>query len=147
MLSVKDAETIIFNAVQPLNQENDLEIVDLLTAFQRILATPVISDLDFPHWDNSAMDGFAVRYEDVQNSSSENPTILEIVEEIPAGYQPQITIKKGQAARIFTGAIMPKGADTVVMQEKTNLQENQVFILATPQPQEFVRHQGEFYQA
>ncbi|OBQ17666.1 MAG: molybdopterin molybdenumtransferase [Anabaena sp. WA113] len=147
MLSVKDAETIIFNAVQPLNQENDLEIVDLLTAFQRILATPVISDLDFPHWDNSAMDGFAVRYEDVQNSSSENPTILEIVEEIPAGYQPQITIKKGQAARIFTGAIMPKGADTVVMQEKTNLQENQVFILATPQPQEFVRHQGDFYQA
>jgi molybdopterin molybdotransferase len=147
MLSVKDAETIIFNHVQPLNQENDLEIVDLLTAFQRILATPVISDLDFPHWDNSAMDGFAVRYEDVQNSSSENPTILEIVEEIPAGYQPQITIKKGQAARIFTGAIMPKGADTVVMQEKTNLQENQVFILATPQPQEFVRHQGDFYQA
>ena len=147
MLSVKDAETIIFNAVQPLNQERDIEIVDLLTAFQRILATPVISSLDFPHWDNSAMDGFAVRYEDVQNSNSENPTILEIVEEIPAGYQPQITIKEGQAARIFTGAIMPKGADTVVMQEKTNLQENQVFILATPQPQEFVRHQGDFYQA
>jgi molybdopterin molybdotransferase len=147
MLSVKDAETIIFNHVQPLNQENDLEIVDLLTAFHRILATPVISSLDFPHWDNSAMDGFAVRYEDVQNSNSENPTILEIVEEIPAGYQPQITIKPGQAARIFTGAIIPKGADTVIMQEKTNLQENQVFIFATPQPQEFIRKQGDFYQA
>jgi molybdopterin molybdotransferase len=93
------------------------------------------------------MDGFAVRYEDVQNSNPENPTILEVVEEIPAGYQPQITIKPGQAARIFTGAIIPKGADTVVMQEKTKLQENQVFILATPQPQEFVRHQGDFYQA
>jgi len=147
MLSVKDAETIIFNHVQPLNQENDLEVVDLLTAFHRILATPVISSLDFPHWDNSAMDGFAVRYEDVQNCSSENPTILEIVEEIPAGYEPKITIKKGQAARIFTGAIIPKGADTIVMQEKTNLQENQVFIFAKPQPQEFVRKQGDFYQA
>lgn len=147
MLSVKDAETIIFNHVQPLNQENDLEVVDLLTAFHRILATPVISSLDFPHWDNSAMDGFAVRYEDVQNSTSENPTILEVVEEIPAGYQPQITIKPGQAARIFTGAIIPKGADTIVMQEKTNLQENQVFIFARPQPQEFVRKQGDFYQA
>jgi molybdopterin molybdotransferase len=147
MLSVKDAETIIFNHVQPLNQENDLEVVDLLTAFQRILATPVISSLDFPHWDNSAMDGFAVRYEDVQNSNSENPTILEIVEEIPAGYQPQNPIKPGQAARIFTGAIIPKGADTIVMQEKTNLQENQVFIFARPQPQEFVRKQGDFYQA
>jgi molybdopterin molybdotransferase len=147
MLSVQDAETIIFNAVQPLNQEHDIEIVDLLTAFHRILATSVISSLDFPHWDNSAMDGFAVRYEDVQNSNPENPTILAVVEEIPAGYQPQITIKTGQAARIFTGAIIPKGADTVVMQEKTKLQENQVFILATPQPQEFIRHQGDFYQA
>ena len=147
MLSVQDAETIIFNAVQPLNQQHDIEIVDLLTAFHRILATPVISSLDFPHWDNSAMDGFAVRYEDVQNSNPENPTILAVVEKIPAGYQPQITIKPGQAARIFTGAIMPKGADTVVMQEKTNFQENQVFILAAPQPQEFVRHKGDFYQA
>ena len=147
MLSVQDAETIILDAVQPLNQKHDLEIVDLSPAFHRILATPVISNLDFPHWDNSAMDGFAVRYEDVQNSSPENPTILEIVAEIPAGYQPQITIKPGQAARIFTGAIMPQGADTVVMQEKTNFQENKVFILAAPQPQEFVRHQGDFYQA
>ncbi len=147
MLSVQDAETIIFNAVQPVNQEHDIEIVDLLTASHRILATSVISSLDFPHWDNSAMDGFAVRYEDVQNSNPENPTILEVVEEIPAGYQPQITIKTGQAARIFTGAIIPKGADTVVMHEKTKLQENQVFILATPQPQEFIRHQGDFYQA
>ena len=147
MLSVKDAETIIFNHVRPLNQEHDLEVVDLLTAFHRILATPVISSLDFPHWDNSAMDGFAVRYEDVQNCSSENPTILEVVEEIPAGYEPKITIKKGQAARIFTGAIIPKGADTIIMQEKTNLRENQVFILATPQPQEFIRKQGDFYQA
>ncbi len=147
MLSVKDAETIIFNNVRPLNQEHDLEIVDLLTAFQRILATPIISSLDFPHWDNSAMDGFAVRYEDVQNCSSENPIILEIVEEIPAGYEPKITIKKGQAARIFTGAIIPKDADTIIMQEKTNLQENRVFIFATPEPQEFVRKQGDFYQA
>ena len=147
MLSVKDAENIILNAVESLNQECNLEIVDLLTAYHRILATPVISYLDFPHWDNSAMDGFAVRYQDVQNSSSENPTFLEVVAEIPAGYQPQITFQPGEAARIFTGAIMPKGADTVVMQEKTKLQENQVFILATPQPQEFVRHQGDFYQA
>ena len=147
MLSVQDAETIIFNAVQPLNQEHDIEVVDLLTAFHRILATPVISYLDFPHWDNSAMDGFAVRYEDVQNSNSENPTILEVVEEIPAGYEPKITIKKGQAARIFTGAIIPKGADTIVIQEKTKFQKNQVFIFATPQPQEFIRKQGDFYQA
>jgi molybdopterin molybdotransferase len=147
MKSVRDAEAIILNLVQPLDKERDIEVVDLLNANNRILANPVISPLDFPHWDNSAMDGFAVRYEDVQNSSAEHPTVLEIVEEIPAGYQPQSIIQIGQAARIFTGAVMPKGADTVVMQERTKREENRVFILAAPKPQEFVRHKAAFYQA
>lgn len=144
MLSVQDAEKTILNLIQPLQ---DTEIVDLLSAENRILANPVISNLDFPHWDNSAMDGYAVRYVDVKLASAENPVKLAIVEEIPAGCQPKITVKSGQAARIFTGAIMPEGADTVVIQEKTMKAENQVLILAAPQYQEFVRHQGSFYQA
>ncbi|MEH1902085.1 MAG: gephyrin-like molybdotransferase Glp [Nostoc sp.] len=147
MLSVGDAEAIILNLVQPLDDQRDIEVVDLLAAASRILAVPVTSPLDFPHWDNSAMDGYAVRYEDVQDSSAEQPAILEIVEEIPAGYQPKSTIQPGQAARIFTGAVMPAGADTVVMQEKTRQEENRVFILDTPKPQEFVRHKASFYQA
>ncbi|MEH1852621.1 MAG: gephyrin-like molybdotransferase Glp [Nostoc sp.] len=147
MLSVSDAEVIILNLVQPLDHQRDTEVVDLLTADSRILATPVTSPLDFPHWDNSAMDGYAVRYEDVQHSSAEQPAILEIIEEIPAGYQPKSTIQPGQAARIFTGAVIPAGADTVVMQEKTRREENRVFILAAPKPQGFVRHKGSFYQA
>ncbi|MEH1944416.1 MAG: gephyrin-like molybdotransferase Glp [Nostoc sp.] len=147
MLSVSDAEAIILNLVQPLDRQRDTEVVDLLTADSRILATPVTSPLDFPHWDNSAMDGYAVRYEDVQHSSTEQPTVLEIVEDIPAGYQPKSTIQPGQAARIFTGAVIPAGADTVVMQEKTRREENCVFILDAPKPQEFVRHKASFYQA
>ncbi|MBN3882141.1 MAG: molybdopterin molybdotransferase MoeA [Nostoc sp. JL34] len=147
MLSVSDAEAIILNLVQPLDERRDTEVVDLLTADSRILATPVTSPLDFPHWDNSAMDGYAVRYEDVQHSSAEQPVILEIIEDIPAGYQSKSTIQPGQAARIFTGAVIPAGADTVVMQEKTRRQENRVFILDTPKPQEFVRHKASFYQA
>jgi molybdopterin molybdotransferase len=144
MLSVRDAETTILNLIQPLK---DREIVDLLSVDNRILANPVISNLDFPHWDNSAMDGYAVRYEDVKLARAENPVILDIVTEIPAGTQPQIQIKSGQAARIFTGAVMPDGADTVVMQERTKKVENQVYILAAPQYQEFVRHKADFYQA
>ena len=147
MLSVSDAEAIILNLVQPLDHQRDTEVVDLLTADSRILATPVTSSLDFPHWDNSAMDGYAVRYEDVQHSSAEQPAVLEIVEEIPAGYQPKSTIQPGQAGRIFTGAVMPAGADTVVMQEKTRQEDNRVFILDAPKPQEFVRHKASFYQA
>ena len=146
MLSVSDAEAIILNLVRSLDNQRDTEVVDLL-ADNRILAIPVTSNLDFPHWDNSAMDGYAVRYEDVQNSSEETPAVLEIVEKIPAGYQPQCTIKLGQAARIFTGAVMPPGADTVVMQEKTRLEDNRVFILTAPKPQEFVRHKASYYQA
>ncbi|MFN6473144.1 MAG: gephyrin-like molybdotransferase Glp [Nostoc sp. SerVER01] len=147
MLSVSEAQAIILNLVQPLDNQGDTEVVDLLAADSRILAVPVTSPLDFPHWDNSAMDGYAVRYEDVQHSTAEQPTVLEIIEEIPAGYQPKSTIQAGQAARIFTGALMPAAADTVVMQEKTRREENRVFILAAPQPQEFVRHKAAFYQA
>ncbi|GAX43186.1 molybdenum cofactor synthesis domain-containing protein [Tolypothrix sp. NIES-4075] len=146
MLSVSDAEAIILNLVQPLHNQRDTEVVDLL-ADNRILASPVTSNLDFPHWDNSAMDGYAVRYEDVQHCSEEAPAVLEIIEEIPAGYQPQRTIKLGQAARIFTGAVMPAGGDTVVMQEKTRLEDNRVFILTAPKLQEFVRHKASYYQA
>jgi molybdopterin molybdotransferase len=147
MLPVKQAEAIILNLVQPLSSQQDVEIIDLETAPLRILATSVRSKLDFPAWDNSAMDGYAVRYEDVKNCNNEHPQILEIVEEIPAGYQPKTTIKSGQAARIFTGAMMPAGADTIVIQENTIREENQVKIFAAPQPQEFVRHRGSFYRA
>lgn len=146
MLSVSDAEAIIFSLVQPLDNQRDTEIVDLL-ADNRILAKPVTSNLDFPHWDNSAMDGYAVRYEDVKHCSQETPAILEVVEKIPAGYQPTCTIQAGQAARIFTGAVMPQGADTVVMQEKTRNEGDRVFILSPPKLHESVRYKASYYQA
>jgi molybdopterin molybdotransferase len=144
MLPAQQAEALILELVQPLNPQQHTETVDLLAALDRILAAPVSSPLDFPHWDNSAMDGYAVRYEDVQ---SQTPVTLEIIEEIPAGYQPQKTVQPGQAARILTGSMMPPGADTIVIQEDTQRQDNTVTILTAPQPQAFVRHRAEFYQA
>lgn len=147
MLPAKEAESIILGLVQPLDQQLDTEIVELSSAAGRILAAPVTSQLDFPHWDNSAMDGYAVRYADVKSSNPEQPAVLEIVEEIAAGQEPQCTVQAGQASRIFTGACMPKGADTVVMQERTRREGNRVFILEAPEPQAFVRHRASFYQA
>jgi len=147
MLPVNQAESIILDLVHPLDPQLDNESIDLSAATGRILASPVTSQLDFPHWDNSAMDGYAVRYADVQSANEQQPIRLELVEEIPAGYQPQKTIAPGQAARIFTGACMPQGADTVVMQEHTQRQDNQVLILQAPKPQGFVRHQASFYRA
>ncbi|HAA31031.1 MAG TPA: molybdopterin molybdenumtransferase, partial [Cyanobacteria bacterium UBA8553] len=147
MLPVKEAQSIILDLVEPFDTQLDVEVVDLSATSDRILASLVTSPLDFPHWDNSAMDGYAVRYCDVKSCNAEQPAVLEIVEEIPAGLEPQCSIQSGQAARILTGAVMPTGADTVVMQERTRREENRVFILEAPEPQAFVRHQGSFYKA
>lgn len=147
MLLPAQADALILDRITPLNPQTDSEMLDLRSASGRILATPVVSDLDFPHWDNSAMDGYAVRYEDVQHCSSEHPVTLEVIEEIPAGYQPQQTVGAGQTARILTGSIMPAGADTVVIQEVTQRSTHQVTIFSAPEPQAFVRHRAAFYQA
>jgi molybdopterin molybdotransferase len=147
MLPASQAEAIILDLVQPLNSDRDGERVDLRLAAGRVLAQAVTSNLDFPHWDNSAMDGYAVRYADVQNCSVEHPAVLEVIEEIPAGYQPQRSIGAGQAARILTGSMMPLGADTVVIQEVTQRQNDRVIIRSAPEPQAFVRRRAAFYQA
>jgi molybdopterin molybdotransferase len=145
MLSVKEAESIVLNLAQPLDSQRDVETVDLLAASGRILAASVTGSLDFPYWDNSAMDGYAVRFADVENCSAEKPAVLEVVEEIPAGYRPKSMVQSGQAARIFTGGMMPAGADTVVMQEETRREGDRIFILVSPEkPQAFVRHQRRF---
>lgn len=147
MLPVKQAEAIILDLVQPLSGELDQESLKLLSAESRILAADISSPLDFPHWDNSAMDGYAVQFGDVQACSGDYPAVLEVVEEIPAGYEPQRSIQPGQAARIFTGSVMPTGADTIVIQEQTQQQDNYVQILAAPEPKAYVRHQGSFCRA
>lgn len=144
MLPAQEAENIILNLVKPLE---DAETVTLETATGRILAQDVASEVDFPYWDNSAMDGYAVRYEDVSQCSTDNPVTLEIIEEIPAGYPPQKTLQSGQTARIFTGAMLPPGADTIVIQENTERSENKVKILTAPEAKQFVRYQGSYYQA
>ena len=142
MLPVAQAEQMILDLVQPLRET---EPVDLTLATGRILANSIESKLDFPHWDNSAMDGYAVKFADVRSSTPKHPITLEVVEEIPAGYQPKREIQPGEAARIFTGAIVPAGADTIVMQEHTQrVQKNFVKIQITPRAKSFIRHRGEY---
>ncbi|MDX2097171.1 MAG: molybdopterin molybdotransferase MoeA [Leptolyngbyaceae cyanobacterium bins.59] len=147
MFSVQQAEALILDLVKPLGSEVDVEIVSLQQASGRLVAQPIVSSLDFPHWDNSAMDGYAVRWADIQNSQSE-PLSLQVIEEIPAGCFPKKVVGLGQAAQIFTGAMMPEGADTVVMQEQTQREGDRVLILTPPkQSGSFVRCRGAFYRA
>jgi molybdopterin molybdotransferase len=142
MISVAQAEKTILDLIRPLSE---IEASDLTLATGRILATEIASKLDFPHWNNSAMDGYAVKFSDVRSSTPKHPITLEVVEEIPAGYQPQRELQAGEAARIFTGAIVPAGADTIVMQEHTQrVQKNFVKIQITPTAKSFIRQRGEY---
>ncbi len=119
----------------------ETETVPLHSALHRILAESVVSKLDFPHWDNSAMDGYAVRWADLQAGMD----YLQVVSEIPAGVAPTQSIGSGQAARIFTGAMLPNGADTIVIQENTQRVDDQLQIMKPATAQgEFVRRQGDF---
>ncbi|MEB3291842.1 MAG: gephyrin-like molybdotransferase Glp [Synechococcales bacterium] len=148
MQSVQEAESSILGQVNPLDPLLDRELVVLSSSCQRILAQPVTSQSDFPHWDNSAMDGYAVQFADVAACATDRPVRLEIIEEIPAGVSPKKTLQSGQAARILTGSMLPAGADTIVMQENTQRQGDWVQILQAPTAiGQFVRSQASFYQA
>ena len=89
-------------------------------ALDAVLAQDIVSPLDIPAWTNSAMDGYAARGEDVRGASAERPVRLRVIEHIPAGRFPSRPIAAGECARIFTGAPLPEGADTVVRQEDTD---------------------------
>jgi molybdopterin molybdotransferase len=90
------------------------EQVDFMSSLNRVLAGDVFSDVDMPPFHKSAMDGFACRREDLDRD-------LLVVETIPAGKVPQLPVKEGQCSRIMTGAMVPEGADTVIMVEQTQM--------------------------
>jgi molybdopterin molybdotransferase len=104
------AARVIVGTVRTLPAED----VPLTDALDRILAADVTSPIDLPPWDNSAMDGYAIRSDDVCGRC---PVELEIIESVAAGGFPQSVIEPGQCSRIFTGAPIPLGADAVIRQE------------------------------
>ena len=108
MMPANQAEATILDHITCFTSAQT-ETLPLLEAQGRVLAKDVHSALDFPHWDNSAMDGYAVR-------ATEAHTALPVSQRIPAGASAQ-PLAPNSAARIFTGAPVPEGADTVVMQE------------------------------
>jgi len=147
MMPAPDAESLLLQLVRPLDPQQDRVDIPLSQSLGRVLAAEISSPLDFPHWDNSAMDGYAVRYQDVQTATPDAPVTLKLIEEIPAGQVPQQTVQPGQAARLFTGSMLPAGADTVVMQEQTQAEPGHVSILQAPSPQAFVRQRGSYCRA
>jgi len=116
MISVAEAQQLILQHVQPCGAE----ATPLLESLGRVLAEDIVAQDDLPPFDNSGMDGYAVRADDVLDASSEAPVTLEVIADIAAGYPSEVVIGPGQAARIMTGAPMPAGADAVVPVEATD---------------------------
>jgi len=132
-ITVSEARDEILGAVGPMGKET----VDLRSATGRILAESVEADRLIPPHDNSAMDGYAVRSEDLSE-----PGELQVVLDLPAGHPTDRKLGPGEAARIMTGAAIPDGADAVVMQEETERQGDTVQVQRAVRPGEHIRRAG-----
>ena len=116
MISVDEALEYVLKHFEPLEPEE----VEILDALDRVLAEDVYSDTDIPPFDNSAMDGYAVRAGDTVGASPEAPITLQVVGDLAAGYTTDLVVEPGAAIRIMTGAPLPAGADAVVRFEETS---------------------------
>jgi len=129
LLSVEEARERILFHLRPITTET----LPLVESANRVLAQDIAAANDLPLFDNSSMDGFAVRAADVVNAAAASPRSLRVVADIPAGSYPTVSVAPGEAARIMTGAQLPEGADAVVPVEDTNFDRRDA---GTPAPNE-----------
>ena len=134
MLSVRDAHARVIAAFDRLPAET----VSVAEAAGRVLAQPPQARLTQPPADLSAMDGYAVRAEDVPAA----PTTLKLVGQAPAGGSYDHALRPGEAVRIFTGAPLPMGADAIVIQEDTKAEGAKITILEAPRIGRHIRKAG-----
>jgi molybdopterin molybdotransferase len=122
LLPVAEAERLIAERIAPVSES---ETVTLREATGRVLADDIVAPVDLPPFDNSAVDGYAVRAADLDGDGDSR---LTIVDRVAAGHAARRGLGQGQAIRIFTGAPMPVGADTVFMQEDCRVEDGAVVV-------------------
>lgn len=146
MLSAQEALALLLAAARPV----DAETVDTLDALGRVLAQDVTSQLDVPPADVSARDGYALRAADAGNAGSAGSAAaqagLPVSQRVPAGHVPA-PLAPGTAARIFTGAPVPPGADCVVMQEDVQRDGDVVRLTEAPRPGAWITPRGDDIRA
>lgn len=143
MISVEEARETILSKIERLSTEE----VPILDSLGRVLDEDVLAEADIPPFNNSAMDGYAVRFEDTTGAGSGKPVELKVLGDVAAGYVPESPIGKGEAIRIMTGAQMPEGANAVVMVENTERTDDDAFVFSPARPGENVRYAGEDIRA
>lgn len=142
MISVEEAIKTILANFKPLG----LEKTNILDGRGRVIGEDIFAPRNIPSANNSAMDGYAVRYTDTKGATKETSLKLKIIEDIPAGKVASKKINKGEAARIMTGAVIPEGADAVVRQEDTFKDGKTVIIYTPARKGENIRFAGEDVQ-
>jgi len=143
VIAVEAAQRIVLDSVEKVGWE----YVELLDALGRVVAEDVIAPEPIPPWDNSAMDGFALRAEDSREASHEQPVKLRLIGTVGAGQIFGGVLENGQVIRIMTGAPLPRGADAVIRQEDTQASDQGVLILRQVGPGQNVRYGGEDVKA
>lgn len=139
MLTVQQALDTLLGAARPVG---DIEMVSTIDAAGRVLAAAQSSTINVPPADNTQMDGYAVRAADCTDGQA----VLTVSQRIPAGHVGQ-PLASGAAARIFTGAMIPPGADAVVMQEQCEADGDRVVVRHAPVVGEWIRRAGEDIRA
>jgi len=142
LLGVAEAVERLLADVEPIQ---GAERIPLKRAMERILAEDILSPVDIPRHRNSAMDGYAIKSSDVPAVGS--TATLTVVGTSWAGRPFQQEIEVGQCTRIFTGAVVPEGADTIVMQEQVACRGDHIIIDAGVTPHDHIRHPGDDIQA
>lgn len=143
LISIGEAKALVLAEAAPLSVES----LPLALVLGMVLAQEIVARHHVPPFDNSAMDGFAVRAEDTAAATADEPVCLEIVETIAAGDVSAVTISAGQAARIMTGAPLPQGADAVVQSEVTEENVAGVLVLEAAKQGRHIRRAGEDVKA
>src|SRR5712671_4838037 len=142
MLELEEALARILAVVPPAVTER----IDLSDAHGRVLIETAVSAIDLPTFNNSAMDGYAVRAADVISARPESPVRLHLVGKVAAGATFSGEVKPGACVRLFTGSPLPHGTDAVVMQEDTRIEPGatqEVLVLDAAKRGEHVRFRGE----
>ncbi len=143
MLTVTEASARILEGIRPLGVER----VALLDAAGRVLARDAAAPYTLPHWDNSAMDGYAVRAADIAGAAAATPVRLTVQETVAAGEFPTRPVREGIATRIMTGAPLPDGANTVVRVEDTDGGAEVVEVRDARDSRKNIRPRGEDFVA
>lgn len=139
LIPVKEAQKII----ESILTQTGIEKIPLEDAHRRVLAEDLVSSLDSPNFDRSAMDGYALKAEDTFGFSEMTPAQLVIVDRIGAGETSKIVLKSGEAVKISTGAPLPEGSNAVVMEEYTLEDGDHLQVEASLTPGENVSYRGE----